>query len=426
MPNPYVVISGMGPGGLASAFEVAKQGRQVLLLSDRTDNFLRMQRVFLNLESRDYLLQMLFENQSPMLNSLSELDKSFLEELHTSTTLGLKDIERFIKRRLDALPGNLVQYRYETVLSSLEMETGNFSCEALKPATSKGASENEPLTFDFFIGADGPNHHAANILNKNKQTPLLTYHAQASPKQLNHGSFYVLLEREDGERLVLPKKPLSGLLVEQEEGEEMIGVLSFDLTSYIKNKGKKVKCCFTGELPTPLMDFFQETSDQKEKAEVAMGYLRSILTFHFLKEKIEPYKLKVSLVPPSKKHGLAKDKLKFTLFHTTLMEANQAALKINKQHFILVGDAYRGSNYQLGYGVNDALQHAQLVGLLVSKEITAADYTKKCQAFSEESTVKTNLLNSLSSHKRAGLIKELEDQAEKSCQEFRDKRRTLV
>lgn len=418
--NPYVVVSGMGPGGLACAWEAAKQGKEVVVISDRTADFLRVQRVFLNPESREYLLSMLFGNGTPEIHQLSSLDKKFFDELITSTTLCIKDLERFIKRRLDALTAGLISYQYETQLSELNLEKGTCSLESLKPGTPKPA-EPTLLSFNYIIGADGVNHHAVDLLNQVYKDPLVTYHSVESPKQDNHGSFYLSVEREDGEKLVLPKKQLIGMLFEQEEEDERICTFSFDFFSYAKYAGKKVKCSFVGELPEEIFELLQHSEDEKNRREVVTTYLTYLLNRYFLTNKINNGKLKVSIVSESKKHGLPKDKLKFTTFQTQLMEANTAAVEAGGHCFALVGDAYRRPNYQFGYGINDALQHAKLIGSLISGKLSLAEYTENCKSLAEETTTKTRFFNALPVMKREQVLKELEDQAEKSRQETWDK-----
>src|SRR5438046_10751776 len=91
-----VLISGNGPAALAVAFKAIKCCKSVLMVSDKKDEYLRVQRVYVDHYNRMRLLAL--SNADSILN---EEDEKIIHSLIHNMTLQIKDIERYMKRRLN-------------------------------------------------------------------------------------------------------------------------------------------------------------------------------------------------------------------------------------------------------------------------------------------------------------------------------------
>lgn len=426
----------MGPGGLASAWEAAQAGRNVLIISNRADDFVRVQRVLLTPENKEYLASMLRKEHAGKQKQIDPLDIKFAKELVNNVTIAIKDIERYIRRRLDNLPGGRVSYQFESELSEINLKKGECTIQALRPNTkpkieeiggeTKEDSKPRVVSFDVLIGADGARHHAADVVNNQYQSPVIKYSQIESPEHPYHCSCYLTLERKDGKEIMLPKnKFLTFRMTIPGDGEEkeqnMSCFIVFDLNSYQNNKGKKVKFGFSGEVPKELVDDIKNRNDSEKAAEKVLNYIRVVLEKRFAESHINNEDLVVNFVKTSQKHGAQKDNLKFQIFQMNLQEANKVVLEEEGNRFILVGDAYRQPNYQFGHGVNHALEHAQLVKKLISGEISLDDYSEECQKLSASITDQTSFFKKLPVQEQNEMLREFEKSIEEMHQEIQDK-----
>ncbi len=367
------VISGMGLSGLASAWQAIKRGKTVLMVSNRPPDYLRVQRVYLKPENRDSLLAML-----PDAQHLTSEDKKFVEQIKgnytmgvkdINYTMGVKDIERFIKRQLDRFPKQ-INYMYESQFSQLDMHEGKVTIESLR-----GLPKVE-TNFDDVIAADGTNHHAVNIFNAGRASELISYTGKTNLKRPHHLSAYIKLERKDGKDLVLPDK---NLLVMNDSSTDLLSFLHFNKDSLQNKKNPKaIKCHFLSEIPKELYDKMKNS--EMDASAVALPHIESSLKKLLDKEEVNNGEISISIVKPSQKHGVQKDKLKLQCFETNLEEANKVAIGEHGRRFIAVGDVTTTPSYQVGHGAIDALIHAGWVGEIFDGKRTLDQYTKDVKA----------------------------------------------
>lgn len=391
-PEKYdVVISGAGPAGLASAWEAALAGKSVLIISDRKMEYMRFQRVALFPETRKYLLDMLNINGKlrKLCSPTDDEEIKFVLELIERSTVAIKDIERFIKRRLDELQKHRrITYLEEFKISKINMSQGILNAESCEEKPSE-----QKFLFDCIIAADGTKHPAANILNKEAAQPYITYHPITGPAHRFHMSANVTIERVDEEKLELPAKQV----VSSTQSRAWITYLDSHAKSFT---GKKIKTSFVGEVPRSVFDSVREYNGKpldravKENAEAkSTAYIKQMIQ-PFLEEKNlnKGAELKVALAKPSKKYGDKKDRLKLRAFETEFCRANVAAIEISERKFILAGDAFSTPNYQFGHGVNHALKHARGIGRIF-KGGDIAQYNERCKSLSSAIEFGTKVTN---------------------------------
>lgn len=369
MSKSRIVISGMGPGGLAAAWEAAKRGYHVTIITDRSDKFVRVQRVFLDDKSVNYLRGM----QSAEAKELERLDKKLFDDV---PYVAIKDVERYIQRRLAEFPPNQITYHLQSQLSDIDMGQGQCTIQTLSTLVEKEGSS--VVEFDFIIGADGGKHHAANLVG-------CEYEPVQSPAYVYHGSFYLTIEKEDGTEFGLPKDNpgyISFIKKKDDETKEedwpLCAVLVIDLRSYDKYKYKKTKANLVSEMPKEIFERIKLNPSSEKTRDVMHDYIQHCAT-ECLGKIGKENNFKIQIVAPSKKYGVQKDKLKAQVFEVDLMKAKKAAMAKGAKSFILLGDAYQQANYQVMHGMNDSLLHAEWIGQLISNKMTIEDYNEKCQ-----------------------------------------------
>lgn len=366
--NVYdVVISGMGPVGLATALEAIKKGKKVLIISDRPDDFVRMQKVRLTLENVKYLLAM-FPNDP---KKFSGEDTKLFNDLKSNIAISLKDIERFLMRRLQEakVAGAEIDFVYSSELKEVDLEKGraSFSGTDAKQATD--------VSFTYLIGADGPSHHALDLVQKNKGLEnTITYETveEVQSMQTTHAYAYLTVSRIDGADLTLPNR-----MNQAEIQDECLFFLTMIEDSLKKSNKKSVKCNFIGGLPEEIFNMPVDSESNRE--------LRRQKAFEHICNAIhkalglKPGTLKIEIVKNSKKHGAKKDKLKFQLFKTTNVQASKAGIKLKNKYLLLVGDSYDTPHYIIGSGFNTGLVQARALGGVIAGTQSIENYEAVCR-----------------------------------------------
>ncbi len=342
-----VLISGNGPAALAVAWQAMCLGLTVLMISHREDAYLRVQRIHLVITYRKYLLQMLDKN-----SVLTEADEKFIGELIGNMTLAIKDIERYMKRRLEDLnqKNQLIEFMYQSQLESIDCEQGVALVRGL---------EDEYIEYKFLVGADGASHHAVNVFNQCAKNEKIEYTPVESPSHRYHGNFYITIKRRDGGVLNMPHENYMMAIqprIYDEQPADALCYLLFNASSYCQSLMRSVKCNFIGELPRSLYKLIKSHDDSSEA--VTCMYLKQIISNLFENEELNNGELIISIVKPSQKHGVQKDKLKLIAFKAGMIEANKAVVKEGNTYFVVLGDAFRTPEYRVGHGLNNALWQA--------------------------------------------------------------------
>jgi hypothetical protein len=408
-----LLISGGGPGGLALAWYAAKEGKSVLVVTDRADDSIRVQRTILDQDSRAALLAML---PSVEPDQCSALDAAFIEELTQNLTVGIKDVERFIRRRIEELnlEAKKVDFQFEAELAAADLSRGHARLKAL---SAEGKLEEDQVEFTHLGGADGITHHAANILNESKELTV-TYHPVLQLEHKYHVTCYLRMEKDDGSELTLPDKPYHlMLLTETDESKEeggYIDILGFDQHSFEKLKHKAIKFNFVGELPKSLYDRIKAKHPQAEAD--ALSYIRKAVAHYFEENGLSSAGMQIALAKKSQKHGPKKDALKLLAFETDLQEASAAGHEIKGHYFLLLGDALRGAHYLFATGLNASLKQARWAGLVVNQGLDINGYNKLCGELSRSTSDDVRLF---SSRKKSEIVSMLNKDLETSYAEFK-------
>lgn len=391
-----MIIVGGGPIGLATAYEAAKKGNQILLVEKRNEeeSILRPQVVVLQPDRKRQLFGMVGEYERLDLDDLK-----FLDTLASSAEVQIRPLQKFILKRIrnfnTTWNNESIKLSYETQLSSVNLHGG--SLEIIEN------NETKPVSFKRLIGADGANSQTLDLVNQN--LPEEEKIQRTTPKSMKHleNSFhlgtYVKLSRKDQKDLNIPEREfVSAFMSNKNPGKlfksNELYFLRFDKKSHLKNNKKSVKMGFVGELPKHI---YKEAQQYQKKINAKSGEItklernanhsgqqetlmlqqallekanlvdqRNQLLLNYAKRaaagslKIDEDALQIEVV--GSKKTPAKDKLKILTFQGGSLQAEKAAIELNGHGFYLAGDAYFTPNYPVGHGMNDGLEASAKLG----------------------------------------------------------------
>ncbi len=391
-----VLISGMGPAGLATAVEALRAGKTIAIVVDRSkDQFSRLQRVVLEKEARDYLLHMYFT--ASLKQEPSPEDNQFIKLLDEMKWLPISEIEKFLFRHLHFLAAqnkeNLNQANPLTIferstLVEVDLDQG---VAAIESTATPVSPQNKKIHFGMLVGADGPNHHAVDVVNKGlPKKQQVTYSKDFSkPHQYHVGIQNIACEILDE----IPKA---------DREHTQIGVapdgLYYSIVIDIKAETKVAACHITCEIPANLYNNYYaakaavyNAADGDKTPEHLLQNLHTAhaAIFNLIKTRIALIaKPSVKLISTSD----AKNHLLF-LFLSPLQQASKAAIihqskEGDKKVFFLIGDAYRTAYYLAGNNLNTAFKQVQGIPDLFrchpkKLEKEAEKYNALCQSFSK-------------------------------------------
>lgn len=383
-----VVISGGGPSAYLDAWVALKNGKTVMLVSDRSFESERFQRVSLDPENKEYLLNMLKNDNEFRKLEVPRDDKDikFLVELMNSSSIAVKDVEDFLKRRLNEL--NTAEQLVYVEKSRFKKININDRTVTIEPINPEIKSEERQVKFDYVICADGNNHHAVKVLNENlaADQPPITYKEMAKPTHPYHANAYITIERKDHEELEIPAKQV----VSEADSQGLISVLTFHPVSksFADEKKetykKRIKCFINGEVPKEIYDAIkirnENLSDddlrQQQEKQITDYFQNKIQNSFQHRNLNDDAELNIGI----KNTGEHNDKLRAQAFDVNPFMANQVGLELNEDEFMVVtGDAARGSNYQLGFGFNNAFDHARRLGDVFKGKKTIAKYNSESE-----------------------------------------------
>lgn len=386
MQNHYeVIVSGGGPGGLAVAWEAAKQDKTVLIICDRGDYYIRNQSIILGITQRIYLECMFNDNEKVV----DEKDRDFLDELDNDVAIPIKKIERYIKRRIDALNTNkkVVDFKYYSKISSVDSKKDQVVITSSKPK-----SESFTCGFNYLIGSDGAKHETADKVNasiSSEEQIVYSNISKADPSY--HGSFYVRVQREDGGLL-----SLSPINAETKYHDNALFFIFFKNSSVKKSKNKSIKCQITAEIPHSLYLDIKNNEDKEDKVQKFLNANIQKWSSSFL-DKNEKVALRIELVKKTQKnHDNEKNTLGLQAFELNLNQANKVGVVLKENvFFLLMGDAYRTPDYQIGHGLNDALEQAGYIAIFLSEKLNKGYnnmtiYQEKCSTLSHNAIMRTD------------------------------------
>ena len=373
------VISGMGPTGLMAAWHAIKRGEKTLIISNRPDHFVRVQRVIMDESHRKYFFEMLTQED---ISKTSIEDLKFLHEITSESSISLKDIERFLMRRIKLSPQkHLIEFAFHSTLRSLKW--GEAIIEEIE---NKNENPNtKKIYFKNCLSVDGAKHHSVNLINQSQLNNNKIKYKKILNKWItkNHISAYIVLARQDGNNLILPKR---NFLVSADAGR--VFALAFNRNSYFKNQKKSIKINFSGEIPDEIYNL--QNFDQRQRA--GFDYIKTSIVNYFQNKNLVNGEFIIKLVSPSKKHGTQKDKMKFAFFQTQINQVDKALIEENNHSFVIAGDARRSSYYQLGNGLNNSFKEIIKLDEILQNKNSLSKYNDFCKSLNSETNNRTRLL----------------------------------
>jgi hypothetical protein len=350
-----VVVVGAGPAGLMSALLLAEENKRVILVEKRSSEFIRPQLVHLTSKTAERL--QILELHNPQILSPKEglSEENFQKQLlNRKEHIAIKDIQRFLKRRID--DNKNILCLFNTSLEDVDFKEGQVSVTT--------PQQNFKIVFEDLIAADGNSRHTVNLVNKNlieKKADPIEFDETFDSAHKNFISCYFKVKKKNGESM-----NISDRFVDRHYTEDGIDYIYYHHASLAKTNNKQLKFYVTSCVSDKDAKEFQEN---KEKG---IEHLIKIAKQTFPDDEFE-----ISLVDKSEKHGLLKDNLKYQTFQRLFQQAKTAGLLINGHHFCLVGDAFKNPDFYQGIGVNAAIEHALLTVALILGYINLELFNKK-------------------------------------------------
>lgn len=394
--SPYdLLIVGMGPVGLAAAYEAAKNKKKILIIEKRPEATaaIRPQVIVLEPIRKKQLMDMIGQGEI-----LDDSDIAFLDSLGTSAEIKLSTVQRFILNRIknQSTSQNIapVDMLYETTL-----QEGTDLRNGLAKLSTNG--QEKIIHFNHLVAADGASSPTLELIN-----PTLTEQEKIERKtsvdmqhleETYHLGAYIKISLKNGQELELPEKEFVSSFLENKYGDEVIEnqlyFLRFDKSSYDKSGKKSVKTGFIGEIPRDIYEKVKELNTEihefnvqrtkiqgknpkseldemlitslgniisdkkKQKQNLVLSYVKKSCADYLGKKEDE-----LDIEVTTSKTRPEKDSLKILTFQGGSKQANKAATQSNGHAFYLIGDAYFTPNYPAGHGLNDGLEAANLLG----------------------------------------------------------------
>jgi len=358
-----VFVAGMGPGGLAAAFESAQQGYFVVIIEPR-DEFTRTQNVGLTNETYGYL--------TSLANLDNEADRKFYLEKITSLGsprryyVNVNDLQKFFKSKLEEMPNVQILQGSQYKITAIDPNT--------QTVTVKNGEESESLRFDFMVAADGNRHEIVNLINNElePETRVIYQKHSVKPRQSASGTVSLQVAAKHG-----IKNKQGNMVNFGPEHLEKLHDLGWDkpyfpqMAATLRDMGddKDIKFSVSGEIPEKIARI-QDPNAQRlaliewGKFAVSVHYGYNTKDIFFKEKSVKEDKKE------DKRH-LKKvedvNKLKTTAFDVDLSYASRPIIMLGEGGVVaLVGDANKSANFFYGHGLNDALAEGVHFGRCLS------------------------------------------------------------
>ncbi len=319
-----VVIVGAGPAGLTAALTLANSNKKVILLEKREEKyaFIRPQLVHLQGSDGD-ILEMLekMKLEDPGLKEmeirdprqilaemelknprLSEDDKraeeNFQDQLEDKTDhVAIKDIQRFIKRRID--DNKNVDCKFGMKLEKIDLDNGLLTVDS-----PEGKID---IQFTDLISADGNAHgnknHTVQLLKENGHTIEFEQKFDSTFKDFLSG--YLTVKRKDGGQFAITDK-----FVDHYKGKKGFDYVYYHHASLQKSDYKQLKFCVASCISDSDLKKFEEDKEA--------GFQHMI---EIAKQTFPDDEYEITPVKGSEKYGAIKDSLKYQIFQREFYEA---------------------------------------------------------------------------------------------------------
>ena len=320
-----LAIVGLGPGGLAAALTINNE-KQVIAFTDRTD-YIRGQRLILAKPTISFLKQ--------YIDKLDPQDLQFWNKFAKERTVQIKDIERFLYRKLIKKPNVQI-----------------VSLEKQGPKSMQSISKEEGINFiqledgtkyycQSILAADGARHICADKVQANLG---LTIDYRISPLQERHRYHAVVqLQLKNGEQPGPIVK--DGIIKKISSFAEQGWNQSYYPKNFVFANAARTKFYFAGEIPEQI---FSEEDETKRIGQLKTWASKAIYQkFGATEAQLE---FRTSRKTP------AKDSLQASVFKMQMIVCEKPFVDLEHGVFAQIGDARRTTNYNLVHGINDAIR----------------------------------------------------------------------
>ncbi len=330
------VVVGAGLAGLKTADDLCQEGKNVLVIELRAKKSfaIRPQLIFVAPETVGYLDS----------HGTANIPK---KQLH----IGIKNLQRLLIGQINQ---KFCTFLYESKVSEINVNEGS-----LLVINVHNPAQQEKIFFKSLAITDGGHQTTAKLLE-----PYFTYHPLQDRPQKYHVMAYLTVTPKKTKSMIVPAWALGSIV-----HDDRYGLIYHAST---QNEVEKIKF-------SVVMHISENVAKKFETDRLAgVEYLKECLATVFNQEDY------VISIPKSKKSGVEKDKLKYSVFCLTFMGANIPAVLINGRLYALGGDALRNADFYQGHGGNDAIFYGLQIALLFNGHITLDDFNKICTIRSEQ------------------------------------------
>lgn len=359
IPHYDVVISGMSLAGMATAIEAMQAGRSVLIINNRDDHFTLSQRIVLAEQPRKYLLGMLQTHEA-----LQTEDAKFVHKLTHDVTLSLKNIQKYLYRRMHET-ASLVNATFCVTLNSSIDEV--FLDEGLVTIAREGYPEPSQVNFSILIGADGVGRHALNMLNESASSTQQIH--LVSLKQPSHHVFAEIIFTNCPEDFLKNKYVY---IASTPYGNAAL------LSKNMKHHNNR--SFYVAKFLCSLPDKVLAINLAEERENAIHLFIRQQTKTILAAYNIDTSDVLINIsMRKMKNNRIVKRSPR--LFDVDVKQCKQAYTSNttgihNCYSFIAAGDCYRTAEYQQGHGGNHALLHAQFLGRVFRGKQSLSAYEK--------------------------------------------------
>ncbi|MBT6206450.1 MAG: FAD-dependent oxidoreductase [Francisellaceae bacterium] len=339
MDKDRIAIVGMGPGGMATALELAKNGQPVTIFENR-DHFARSQKVILDDQTISFMNKLLYVKRS-------DEDIAFMQKLRREGDIvEIKELQHFLKRKMETLYPGLIEIKQgkDIKITAIDAEQQTLSY-------TENDSE-ETLKFQHIVAADGARHAMVDLLQQTADTKRIQYEElERQTRQKAHGTVTLTLNSGVTPRSFRKKK----ITMDDIQELRKLGWDNPYLPKLYTWPNEDVTDFYiAGEIP----EIFLEQSINRESALEQWGQKLLEIQYGYTKDEVG-----INLSPGIDAETDAIDRLKTTAFPVTLYRANTNFIDLgledneaDRAHiFYLMGDAAKSPNFHLGHGCNDSI-----------------------------------------------------------------------
>ncbi len=363
--NNSLVIVGAGIGGLVTALTVLMKYDSslhtidnIVILEKRAEihSAIRPQIVHLNKENISFFNQFLEKS-----TNLNEEDIKFLTAIEQSNEhIALKDIQKFIKRRISEYSNCPLSILYESTLSQADFKNGKITVET---TTAHGVQQSIILC-KYLVVADGSNSPTLKTLTEAGFPEVYQKKFESKFKHLVNGTFIV--KRKDNSQFALPNEKVFQIIIPGNNSMHYLaGIIYWNRSSWEKSHEKSVKIFITMGIPLQIYQKFQKNINS------SIPFLRQCAQYLY-----KDTEFMVEPVKPSAKAGLAKDNLKFQTFLRDFCQAKSPIFTQDQIKVIPIGNAFVDPDFLQGAGANFAISQGFNSGLLITGQNDEINYIK--------------------------------------------------